>query len=1156
MSTFLISREVELPFLATQYESECFAYVVSRFDLFEDLTSEIKELTLLKITSAAKKCLGEATTTEICGSYAKKTNISGSDIDVYVDTVDPVNLEKRKELTMHLKSVFDDKHVSLGIKSITVFNGFFDVDVVCSNTVEFGVLPRADTTIAANCPANLAIRALKFVIKHARSDKVPGHLLEKFVQFVQSTYPIRNPLGGGGFQLFISILQHVVDCEPSKIVGLPGGTGASANIHRIAVTLVHQYVVSRTLNTTFRSNAEVFGWLNLTVDNDAVETAVGTVPSWLLSLDGMPSPSSPSIGVFKQYSLGGIRTVERSEGHVPFSLNLMQHMPIAKYTLKGKVELNSNNFDDEMMTLQMHARKGSVVAHNMCASRCLWYRGLDRMLKSEHVGAMQDFGESMRLQTIHSDPFSGFVTTDLIPTYKESVRIVLASHPTNIDALLLCARIHLVLNEFKQCSEVLEVAYKLDPDDCYGTISNLRLCFGNTSQWKKALRLSDRCVLLCPLEPIFYYWRAVARKSCIGNSSAHELKDVIDDLMQYLNLKPAPEGRKVANAWYDLAFFRFTYNMQTSDPDTTENTFMKDMHCAMKAEENILPMFRPVTTESKKLTELLFERISRKNPQLNVASRINKLKEIGNAEFKKGEFSVAVYYYTKALEISAGNVDILNNRSAAYSKLCYFSRALEDAEKARDIARENIKSYFRIMTSALGKRKPLIALTAARSALRIQPNEESILKLQLQAETMISELSTSIAESAFQYDPTDYQSAPCWSSVFYKNRVFVVDEFGRTDFANIEDAVFEASNQHDGNGTTIILLPGKYSTNQLRIASDNKNILSVQIIGWNVDNKGAIIELAKPMHMHCTLIVISGKCNVQISNCLLRQPFGLPIQAANCVVCKEGAVVIIENSRLENPDSPCCSVVGENSIIELNDCTIWKASAVVVSASEGLFRAKRCSVKGCYKAAIEIRERGSADLTDCIFSNCTAQAVALYAHGKMLKMLRCKLTYCGKQLQHSAILIETGQAIITESEIRNCPGDAVVVQQVTGEQIEELDPQVIMKKCIIEHNKCGLCFYHGYGIISESKFNFNALNGLAVHALSANRKLVVTGNTFLRNGVETKVDFLVQGKTLFDNAVVLRNDNDFSVAPYIVPDMLASAARDFALQKLHREGMR
>lgn len=165
------------------------------------------------------------------------------------------------------------------------------------------------------------------------------------------------------------------------------------------------------------------------------------------------------------------------------------------------------------------------------------------------------------------------------------------------------------------------------------------------------------------------------------------------------------------------------------------------------------------------------------------------------------------------------------------------------------------------MTAALGKKQPTIALNAARSALLIQPDEESILKLQSQAEAMILELESNILLSAFQVVPADYETSPCWPNVLYKHRVFIVDELGRTDFANIEDALNQASNQYDSNGITIILLPGKYSCRQLSIAnsSDKEYVLNIQIIGWTAVDKETIIELEKPakkVNENCSLFFV------------------------------------------------------------------------------------------------------------------------------------------------------------------------------------------------------------------------------------------------------------------------------------------------------------
>lgn len=282
----------------------------------------------------------------------------------------------------------------------------------------------------------------------------------------------------------------------------------------------------------------------------------------------------------------------------------------------------------------------------------------------------------------------------------------------------------------------------------------------------------------------------------------------------------------------------------------------------------------------------------------------------------------------------------------------------------------------------------------------------------------------------------------------------------------------------------------------------------------------------------------------------------MPIQAGHCVNCFQGSEVIIDHCQLLTPDSPCFSVSGDKSVISVNDCTITKVSAVVVSVRKGLFHSNRCIVRGCKKIAIDIRENGNADLTDCEFSNCTAQAIALYTRGNSLKMLRCKVKFCGSPQNHAAIMLETGQAILTECEIRNCPGDAIVLQEQVNSEHQEPDPQLIMRKCIIEKNNCGVGFHHGYGVIAENKFSFNALLGIMVHQLSNNQKIVMIGNTFQKNGVEKPSDFVVQGRTLFDHGVVLKDDNVFDVAPIVLTDRYAAAVESLVRQHVYGNGMR
>jgi Flp pilus assembly protein TadD len=74
---------------------------------------------------------------------------------------------------------------------------------------------------------------------------------------------------------------------------------------------------------------------------------------------------------------------------------------------------------------------------------------------------------------------------------------------------------------------------------------------------------------------------------------------------------------------------------------------------------------------------------------------LEKVRQSNNA-CQLGDFETAVRLYTEALALDPANHILYSNRSAAFIKMGQFSKALQDATKARELNQEWPKVIQRI----------------------------------------------------------------------------------------------------------------------------------------------------------------------------------------------------------------------------------------------------------------------------------------------------------------------------------------------------------------------------------------------------------------------------------------------------------------------------
>jgi stress-induced-phosphoprotein 1 len=95
------------------------------------------------------------------------------------------------------------------------------------------------------------------------------------------------------------------------------------------------------------------------------------------------------------------------------------------------------------------------------------------------------------------------------------------------------------------------------------------------------------------------------------------------------------------------------------------------------------------------------------------------LKDQGNDSFKRGDNKEAIDFYSKAIEIDPDNHVFYSNRSAAYMKVDYISKALHDGLKCVDLAPKWSKGYNRLGVAQQGLRRFIQAIDTFKKGVTI-----------------------------------------------------------------------------------------------------------------------------------------------------------------------------------------------------------------------------------------------------------------------------------------------------------------------------------------------------------------------------------------------------------------------------------------------------
>lgn len=100
-----------------------------------------------------------------------------------------------------------------------------------------------------------------------------------------------------------------------------------------------------------------------------------------------------------------------------------------------------------------------------------------------------------------------------------------------------------------------------------------------------------------------------------------------------------------------------------------------------------------------------------------------KWKQKGNVEFKKGNMSKAIEFYTYATELDPNNPIFFTNRSTAYYKMKKYDKSLRDAKKAISKDAKWVKGYYRAGMALMKLDRHKEALTQLEHCLQIAKSD-------------------------------------------------------------------------------------------------------------------------------------------------------------------------------------------------------------------------------------------------------------------------------------------------------------------------------------------------------------------------------------------------------------------------------------------------
>lgn len=102
-------------------------------------------------------------------------------------------------------------------------------------------------------------------------------------------------------------------------------------------------------------------------------------------------------------------------------------------------------------------------------------------------------------------------------------------------------------------------------------------------------------------------------------------------------------------------------------------------------------------------------------------SQAEKQKNLGNEEFKNGNFPKAIEHYTYATELDPKNPVYFTNRSMCYFKMQEWAKSLRDAEKSIALNSSWVKGYYRAGMAHIELAQLTEALKNLEKAAELEP---------------------------------------------------------------------------------------------------------------------------------------------------------------------------------------------------------------------------------------------------------------------------------------------------------------------------------------------------------------------------------------------------------------------------------------------------
>ncbi|KAI4905767.1 hypothetical protein NFI96_027776, partial [Prochilodus magdalenae] len=112
-------------------------------------------------------------------------------------------------------------------------------------------------------------------------------------------------------------------------------------------------------------------------------------------------------------------------------------------------------------------------------------------------------------------------------------------------------------------------------------------------------------------------------------------------------------------------------------------------------------------------------------PTEDQLAEAEQLKSEGNDQMKVENFSAAVEFYSKAIQINPSNAVYYCNRAAAYSKLGNYAGAVQDCELAIGIDPNYSKAYGRMGLALSSLNKHTEAVSYYKKALELDPENDT-----------------------------------------------------------------------------------------------------------------------------------------------------------------------------------------------------------------------------------------------------------------------------------------------------------------------------------------------------------------------------------------------------------------------------------------------